>query len=115
MLEGEIENLEYDDDVSVQFCSNVREDGGGEKYLEAGDEDRFREASRFAVCEINEDSEEDTEKSSSHSKPPPSSSVELSEFEILEWGPVSVTGLPLSDTKLFSAAECSPNSLVGVS
>lgn len=71
MLEGEIENLEYDDDVSVQFCSNVREDGGGEKYLEAGDEDRFREASRFAVCEINEDSEEDTEKSSSHSKPPP--------------------------------------------
>lgn len=58
-----------------QLCSVLRAGGGGEKYLDVCREG-FEARRLLGVL----DRKGSGEKSSSHSKPPPSSSVELSEF-----------------------------------
>lgn len=58
-----------------QLCSVLRTGGGGEKYF-----DVCREGLELSRLLVVFDIKGSGEKSSSHSKPPPSSSVELSEF-----------------------------------
>lgn len=74
MLAGEMENLEYGA-AWGQLCSALRGGGGGEKYFEV-----CRDGLELRRLLVVFDIKGSEEKSSSHSKPPPSSSVELSEF-----------------------------------
>lgn len=67
MFAGEMENLEYGDGCD-QFCSSVREGGGGEKYFDdwRGGLELIRLLAAF-----NRKDGSGEEKSSSHSNPPP--------------------------------------------